>query len=90
MKQVFKCDYCNFIGDEEQVKTHEPVCMDNYDRKSCYTCTNRNLKSLTQFGCDCGKEIPEGHIFEFCDKYEQKEKRDYYLSNIFGDLFGGK
>lgn len=90
MKPVFKCDYCRFMDTEDEVKEHEPKCMDNYDRKSCYTCTHRSLKTMTQFACDCGKEIPEGHILEFCDKYERKEKRDYDLGNIFGSMFGGK
>ena len=91
MKPVFKCDYCQHIGTEEDVREHESICMENYDRKNCYTCTNRNIKTLTKFGCDCGKEIPEGHILEFCDKYERKEKKiDYDLGNIFGSIFGGK
>ena len=89
MKPVFKCEYCNFMGDEDQVREHEPKCLDNYDRRSFYTCKNRHIATLTQFQCECGKEIPEGNIYEFCDSYERKEKINYDISNIFGDLFGG-
>ena len=90
MKPVFKCDYCNFMDIENKVKEHELICMDNYDRKSCYTCIHKRLKTMTQFGCNRGKEIPEGHILEFCEKYERKEKKDYDLGSIFGDLLGGR
>lgn len=87
MKPVFKCDYCSFMGDEEQVKEHEPTCMSNYDRKNCYTCTHKGFNGLKGFKCDCGIEIPEGKIYEFCKSYERNEKTNYDLSNIFGDLF---
>ena len=89
MKPVFKCDYCKFMGTEDEVKEHEPTCIDNYDRKSCYTCIHKKLKTITQYECDCGKEIPEGHVFEFCDKYDRKEKSNSDLSDIFGSIFGG-
>lgn len=89
MKPVFKCDYCNFIGTEEEVKEHEPGCFDNYDRKSCHTCLNKQFNGLKGFKCDCGIEIPEGKIYEFCPSYKRKEKSNYDLGNIFGDIFGG-
>lgn len=89
MKPVFKCDYCNFMGTQEEVEKHEPTCIDNYDKKSCYTCEHREFKNLKQFGCAYGKEIPEGKIFEFCSKYEYKEKKNYDLSDIFSGFFGG-
>lgn len=89
MKPVFKCDYCDFMSTEEKVKEHEPTCTENYDRKSCWTCQHRGNKSLKQFSCACGQEIPENKIFEFCPKYERKEKSEYHLTDIFGGLFGG-
>ena len=90
MRPVFRCEYCNFMDTEEKVREHEPTCMDNYNRKSCSTCVHKSIKSITQFKCACGKEIPENRMFENCEKYERKEKdRDYDLSNIFGSLFGG-
>ena len=89
MKPVFKCDYCNFMGDEEQVKSHELTCIDNYDRKSCYTCIHKQLSGLNGFKCDNDIEIPEGKIYEFCHKYERREKTNYDLSSIFGNMFGG-
>ena len=91
MKPVFKCDYCTFMGTEDQVKEHEPTCFDNYDRKSCTTCKHAGMKTLKQFKCTCGKEIPEGKMFENCEQHERKEKQ-YDMESVtglFGSLFGG-
>lgn len=92
MKPVFKCDYCKFMGTEEEVKEHELTCMDNYDRKSCYTCQHRGklnvVNSLVKY--ECGKEIdiPEGKIFEFCDSYERKIKPDNQFDDLVSSFFG--
>lgn len=91
MKQVFQCDYCKFMGTKDEVKEHELKCIDNYDRKSCFTCKHRDFKSLNQYKCACGREIQEGMIFEFCSQYERKEKPkgdSSKLRDIFGNLFG--
>ncbi len=90
MKSVFKCEYCTFIGTEEEVKAHEDTCISNYDKKSCYTCKHREYLSLKQVKCKVGKEIPENMIFENCEKYERKEepKLDTPLNSLFRSFFG--
>ena len=92
MKPVFKCDYCKFMGTEEEVKEHELTCMDNYDRKSCYTCQHRGKLNMVNnlIKYECGKEIdiPEGKIFEFCKLYERKEKTDNPFNDLTRGLFG--
>ena len=90
MKPVFKCEYCTFIETEEEFKTHEDTCIDNYDKKSCYTCKHREYLSLKQIKCNAGKEIPENTIYKNCDKYECKEesKLNTSLDGLFGLLFG--
>ena len=92
MKPVFKCDYCEFMGTEEEVKEHEPTCIDNYDKRSCYTCQHRGRLSMVNglVKYECGKEvdIPEGKIFEFCKSYERKEKHNYPYSNLINSMFG--
>lgn len=91
MKPVFKCDYCSRMGTEEEIREHEITCIDNYDRKNCYTCVHGKMKfSLDNcsYECKVGKEIPEGKIFEFCGSYERKEKSDNPLTDLFGGLFG--
>lgn len=89
MKPVFKCDYCDFMGTEEQVKEHEVKCFYNYDRKSCYTCKHKSYKNMKQYNCSQGVEMHENKIWEFCPKYEREEKRNLEsFSDIFGGLFG--
>lgn len=92
MKPVFKCDYCKFMGTEEEVKEHELNCMDNHDRKSCYTCKHRGKLSmknnLVKYECDKEIDIPEGKILEFCGLYERKEKSNNPFGDLMTDLFG--
>ena len=88
MKPVFKCEYCDYMDTEEKVKEHELTCVNNYDRKSCFTCVHKGFKSLKQYKCALGKEIPEGKIFEFCPQYERKAEPET-IDNLFSDLFGG-
>lgn len=90
MKPVFKCDYCSKMGTEEEIREHEPKCLDNYDRRSCYTCAHKRTKIKDDkclFECAADCEIPEGKFFEFCPSYERKEKSET-IENLFGDLFG--
>lgn len=83
MKPVFKCDYCNFMGTEEEVQAHEITCVENYDRKSCFTCKYKTIKTLNQYECDLGKEIPEGKICEFCQQYERRDMPSDILKCTF-------
>lgn len=97
MKPVFKCDYCSKMGTEEEIREHEPVCTDNYDRKNCYTCVHKKTrckdniseKKVTWiYECKAGNEIPEGKIFEFCPQYERREKPYTLGEAMFDNLFG--
>ena len=89
MKPVFKCDYCDFMGTEGEVKEHEVKCTDNYDRRSCYTCEYKNFnKKLTGYECTEGREIPEGQIYEFCGKYKRKPKSDNAWQDLMDVMTG--
>jgi hypothetical protein len=89
MKPVFKCDYCDFIGTEQEVKEHEVKCTDNYDRRSCYTCEYKIFnKKLTGYECTEGREIPEGQIYEFCGKYKRKPKSDNAWQDLMDVMTG--
>lgn len=93
MKPVFKCDYCSKMGTEEEIREHESKCFDNYDRRSCYTCVHKTMKSKDKqwcYECKAGIEIPEGKLIEFCDTYERKEKADNPLSDLFGNILFGR
>ena len=85
MKPVFKCDYCSKMGTEEEIREHESMCTDNYDRKSCYTCAHRSMRLKDKtwcYQCEAGKEVQEGKVFEFCDSY--KRRIIISLDNLFG------
>lgn len=91
MKPVYRCEYCDHMGTEDDVRKHEINCMYNYDRKSCWTCKHRDSSSLMRFKCLLGTKIPEGKIYEFCRKYERNEdkKAPQTVDDIFCSLFGG-
>ena len=89
MKQIFRCEYCDFTGVEEEVLNHEETCLHNYKRKSCSTCEFKEIKGLN-YKCTNGKDIPEGQMYTGCDKYERDEKSHLYRLNApFNNLFGG-
>lgn len=91
MQPVFKCDYCKFMGTEEEVKEHEIACMDNYDRRSCYTCQHKGkisvVNGLVKYECINDIDVPEGKIFEFCNSYKRKEKSNGLFDSVIGNLF---
>lgn len=93
MKPVYKCDYCSFMGTEEEVRNHEPLCHENYDMKSCWTCKNRGKMTmedkLIKYECEAEKDIPAGNIIVHCERYEYKGKAESISGNLFGNLFGG-
>ena len=96
MKPVFKCEYCTFMGTEDEVYKHEEEeCLDNYTKKSCTTCNHKEtyfpkeMRRLTMcYKCKCGIEIPEGKMMVNCKSYERKKKNDF-VGDMFGGLFGG-
>ena len=92
MKPVFKCDYCSQMGTEEEIREHEIECINNYDRRSCYTCKYKKIHTSPsiRYECEKGIDIPEGSICEFCNSYERKEYADLIFRNSFnGNPFGG-
>lgn len=53
MKQVFKCEYCRFIGTKKEVKDHEEVCINNPAVKCCQNCRYARENPYTiSFGFD--------------------------------------
>ena len=91
MKPVYRCEYCDHMGTEDEVREHEINCYWNYDRRSCWTCKHRDRSSLMRLKCLLGTEIPEGKIYEFCCQYDRDEKESSpkTSSDIFRGLFGG-
>lgn len=92
MKQIFRCEYCDKMGTEEDILKHEEECIYNYTKRACYTCKNAENK-VFKYSCKLGKEIPEGKIYIGCDKYEWDEedhahKDPVKFNNLFGGIFG--
>lgn len=94
MKPVYKCDYCKFMGTEEEVRKHEAECYDNYDLRSCTTCSHKKTypsktkNILWNYKCNCGIEVPEGKMMTNCKQYERQEKT-HAFDDLFGAMFGG-
>lgn len=89
MKPVFKCDYCSFMGTEQEVKEHEINCVHNYTRRSCHTCKHQKYKTAMSYECAEGKEIPEGKFIEFCGKYEKRDRTGGPFGDLIDAMFGG-
>lgn len=90
MKQLFRCDYCDYTGTAEEVAVHEETCIHNYNKKSCWTCKHACKHQLVNFKCQAGQEIPEGKYIENCNKHEWDNKEatvDPKWKGIFGGLF---
>ena len=85
MKVLYRCEYCNETGTEEEITEHETTCLSNYTKKSCFTCKHRS--GFTAMTCGNGKEIPKGKFFEQCSDYEWDEK-DHATRYPFSNLFG--
>ena len=81
MKPIFKCEYCNFMGIEDVVKTHEESCIYNGEKKDCTSCKYADCKwvSITEgkfnYICKKGKNIPEGKQFLNCDMHETRDSK---------------
>ena len=91
MKPLFRCEYCDFTGIEEEVKEHEEKCIYN---RTCFSCKHKlkieNVKEGDGYNIVCDKaiEIPSNHIIEFCPEYEKEERKSDSL-NKFSGIFGG-
>lgn len=90
MKALYKCDFCDKIGTEEEIYEHEIYCENNPKRMSCRYCTNKKTKFVNGSGitylCDA-KEIPEGCEYINCDKFTLIKMNDFSVNDIFGSLF---
>ena len=92
MKPIFRCEYCDKMGTEEDILKHEEECLYNYTKRACYTCKHAEAK-VHKYNCKLDKEIPEGKIYTCCDKYEWDEVDHTHpnpiaFNNLFGGMFG--
>ena len=63
MKIIYKCDYCNTIGTEDEIQAHEASCLHNPDNRCCLSCkyyVERGFKWEPQCAC------LQGYSFIIC------------------------
>jgi hypothetical protein len=87
MKQLFRCEYCDETGVEEEILEHEKTCLWNHTKRSCWTCKHAE-KLAMNITCNGGVDLEKGKYMEGCSKYEWDE-RDHTkkVPNIFGSIF---
>lgn len=87
MKPIYRCEYCDFTGIEEDVLKHEEACNKNYNLKSCLTCKHCSTDGIKKMECKQGKEIPKGKMFERCPLHEKGTPEVTGVMKMFGDMF---
>ena len=87
MKAIYRCEYCDVTGTEEEILKHEEECIKNYNKKSCLTCKYCSTDGFKKVECKQGKEIPEGQMVERCPMHEVGEIEVTGFMKVFGDMF---
>ena len=88
MRAIYRCEYCDFTGVEEEVQKHEEKCYKNYNLKGCLTCKHCSTDGLKTVKCKQGTEIPEGQYFEKgCPNHEVGDIEVTGFMSMFGDFF---
>ena len=87
MKPLYRCEYCEFTGTEEEVKEHEATCIKNYNLKGCLTCVHCNTDGFKTITCMAGREIPEGQMYQNCSYHKQGKVEVTGVMKVFSDLF---
>lgn len=87
MKPIYRCEYCDFTGVEEEVLKHEENCHKNYNLKSCLTCKHCKTDGFKIVECKQGREILEGKMYIGCSKHEVGEVEVVgIMKTLFGDF----
>jgi hypothetical protein len=89
MKPIYRCEYCDFTGTEEEVQKHEEECVKNYNKKGCLTCKHCSTDGLKTVKCKEGVEIPEGKYITGCSNHEVGEIEVIGFMRGFADVFKG-
>ena len=89
MKPIYRCEYCDVMGTEEEILKHEEECVKNYNLKGCYTCKHCNTDGLKTVKCKQEIEIPGGKYMKGCHKHEVGEPEVIGFMGAFMDVFRG-
>lgn len=84
--QVFKCDFCEYLGSHASATQHEDECLHNPENRKCLSCSFY-INPIENPTCVCNATfekgtfvLPENHnkTFQYwpndfeCPDYEQK------------------
>ena len=87
MRPLYRCDYCDFTGTEDEVKSHEEGCIKNHTLKGCFTCAHCNTDGFSSITCMAGRDIPDGHMIQGCYLYAKGSVEVSGIMKVFSDLF---
>ena len=87
MKPIYRCEYCDVTGTEEEIREHEEKCIKNYNKKSCLTCKHCSTDGIKKVECKQGREIPEGQMYSDCSQHEVGDIEVTGFMKVFGDMF---
>jgi hypothetical protein len=87
MKPIYRCEYCDVTGTEEEIREHEENCVKNYNKKGCLTCKHCSTDGLKTVKCKKSIEIPEGKMIEKCIMYEVGDIEVIGFMGAIKDLF---
>ena len=87
MKPIYRCEYCDVTGTEEEIRKHEEECIKNYNKKSCLTCKHCSTDGFKKIECKKGKEILEEKMYTNCSSHEVGEPEVTGFMGAFMDAF---
>lgn len=82
MKPVFKCDYCNFVGTQEEVEKHEPTCIDNYDKRAVIFVNTENLRISSNLAAHVVKKFQKVNFLNFAQNISVKSGQTVLLVSL--------
>lgn len=88
MQQLYRCDYCDKIGSEEEIYYHEGICEKNANKKSCKYCEHMKIAGSTSYKCTHPQPftLPDGKMMVNCPKFSP-EKEVQNISDLFSKFF---
>ena len=87
MKPVYRCDYCDVTGTEEEILKHEAECIKNPHNRGCFSCKHCETDGFKNVACKQGREIPDGKYVERCHLYEFGEPEVTGVMSLFSHMF---
>ena len=75
MKQIWKCDFCEAFGKEEEIAIHEEKCVFNPKNKACWSCKNWD-DELESWYFECEKHGQTFNSKENCQDWAPRKNEN--------------